>query len=71
MSDMKSRITVLVCLLAVWGVMVTGCAQKPVGKEAESIKSQEPVQTMSLAEQEKQAYEIFKQILPLSDSPCR
>lgn len=68
---MKRMAYGLVGLFVVCGVIIAGCAQKPVAEQAESMETWEPVQGMSLAEQKKQAYDIFKQILWLSDGPER
>ncbi len=67
---MKMRIITLLCFFVFWGI-ITGCAQKQAEVGQESIKSSEPVQVLSLEEQRKQAYDILKEILLLSDSPER
>ena len=67
---MKMRIISLLCFFVCW-VMIAGCAQKPSEVGQESIKSSEPVQVLSIEEQRKQAYDILKEILLLSDSPER
>ena len=67
---MKMRIISLLCFFIFWGIM-TGCALKSAEVGQESIKSSEPVRVLSIEEQRKQAYDILKEILLLSDSPER
>ncbi|MDX1775926.1 MAG: hypothetical protein R3297_05045 [Desulfobulbales bacterium] len=68
---MKSIITGPLNILVFLTILVTGCAQKQVGREEPGVMDREPVQELSLAEQNKRAFDIFRQILPLSESPER
>jgi hypothetical protein len=64
----KKIITLL--LLPVLLYVLSGCAGQTVETGREEMR-EEPAVQMSHAEQKEQAYEIFKQILELSDSPDR
>ena len=66
---MKMKLIMLSFLVAVF-LMPTGCAEKSVGSGEGSMQSQGASQ-LSPAEQKEQAYEIFKQILELSNSQDR
>lgn len=67
---MKTISMALAGLLVVVGVLA-GCAQKPGGGEPEKLAVEQGTQTLSLEEQKTAAYEIFKEILLLTDSPDR
>ena len=66
---MKMKV-IMFSLLAAVLLMLAGCADKSVGTGEKSLQTQETAQ-LSHAEQKEQAYEIFKQILELSDSMNR
>lgn len=61
---MKNKLVIVACVFLLLGVLI-GCAQKA----EEMDTSPQPVQKLSLEEQRAAAYEIFKEILILSDSP--
>ena len=61
---------IMVSLLVFVLLMLAGCAEKPVGTGGKSLEGQK-VSQLSPAEQEEQGYEIFKQILELSDRQNR
>jgi len=67
---MKKVSVALACLLfTIW--LLAGCAQKTgVGDQA-GLTTPKEAQALSLEEQKKAAYEIFKEILLLSDSQER
>jgi hypothetical protein len=65
----KGRLQVLLfCLLF---YVLVGCAGQSVDQGQDAMPPVEPVQKLSHAEQKEQAYEVFKQILDLSNSPDR
>ncbi len=66
---MKIKV-IMFSLLAVVVLMQPGCADKSVGTGGKTMQTQETGE-LSTAEQKEQAYEIFKQILELSDSQNR
>ena len=66
---MKKKV-IMFSLLAVVVLMQPGCADKSVGTGEKSMQTRETGE-LSPAEQKEQAYEIFKQILELSDSQDR
>ena len=61
---------IMFSLLAAVLLMLPGCADKSVGTGEKSLQAQETKQ-LSQVEQKEQAYDIFKQILELSDSMNR
>ena len=65
----KGIVQVLLCCLLFY--VLAGCAGQSVEKGQEAMVPVEPVQKLSPAEQKEQAYEIFKQILELSNTPDR
>lgn len=67
---MKKNSMAIACLLIFFGFMA-GCAQKPGVDEQKGLTTTKEVQSLSIEEQKTAAYEIFKEILLLSDSPER
>ena len=51
--------------------LVAGCATQTYDTGQKGVGREDSVQKLSPAEQKEQAYEIFKQILELSDAPER
>lgn len=68
---MKNASAVLLNFLVIVGILLSGCAQKHGGDAAKSIEGQASVEVLSIEEQKAKAYELFRQILYLSDSPER
>ena len=66
------KIRIILLLIFVFFCGITNCyAQKIAEAEQAGITSPEPARKMSIAEQKKEAYDILKEILLLSDSPER
>ena len=60
----------LLCFIFFWGI-TTCYTQKTAEAEQASITSPGPARKMSIEEQKKEAYDILKEILLLSESPER
>jgi hypothetical protein len=64
---MNMKIIAGFCFLVLVGIM-GGCAQKSTDMEQKSIERLEPAPKLTVAEQQKKAYEILEEIRQLTDT---
>ena len=64
---MNMKIIAGFCFLVLLGIM-GGCAQKSADMEQKSIERLEPAPKLTVAEQQKKAYEILEEIRQLTDT---
>jgi hypothetical protein len=69
-GDMKNRLVSCLFILVAF-FLVAGCATQTYEPDQKAVGKDATVKKLGPTEQKEQAYEIFKEILVLSDSPDR